>query len=48
MPDKEELEQYLEGVLKECARLGFTEEETERMKEMETAKFYGEEDADVD
>lgn len=48
MPDKEELEQYLDSIVSECARLGFTEEETERMKEMETAKFYGEEDADVD
>lgn len=48
MPDKEELEQYLDSIVTECARLGFTEDETERMKEMETAKFYGEEDADVD
>jgi len=48
MPSAAELEEYLDGIVSECARLGFSEEETERMKEMETAKFYGEEDADVD
>ena len=48
MPDREELEKYLEDVVYECTWLGFTEEETERMKEMETSKFYGDEDRDVD
>lgn len=48
MPSAEELEQYLDGIVSECVRLGFTEDETERMKEMETSKFYGEEDRDVD
>lgn len=44
MPDKEELEEYLEGVIKECERLGFDEEGTARMIRMETCKFRGEED----
>ncbi len=48
MPDKEELEGYLEKVIAECDRLGFTGDETARMIEMETCKFNGLEDSEVE
>lgn len=48
MPTAEELEEYLEPIIEDCKRLGFTEEETATMVRMETCKFKGLEDSDGD